>query len=345
MKTGILIVNLGTPDSPATKDVRIFLREFLSDPLVVDLPDLPRWILVNLIIAPFRAPNSAKEYQRLWTDAGSPLKVYSEELLTKLQTRFGGSESDSSSEPDSKNEVRLAMRYRQPSIASELAKLREDGFEKLVVLPLFPQYAEATNLSVINEVKDQLAAMAWDVPCDFVDSFPEHPGFIKAVVAAANLPEEKYEHTLFSFHGLPERQLKKLYDGCITDNCCATLNEHNADCYRAQCYATARAVAAELNMSESEYTVCFQSRQGNIPWIQPYTEDVIDDLNEKGVKSLCVFSPAFVADCLETIVEIDHTYREQFIEGGGERFYMAPCVNSHDIWVDALEEIIRKHLN
>ncbi|MBT8448449.1 MAG: ferrochelatase, partial [Gammaproteobacteria bacterium] len=152
-------------------------------------------------------------------------------------------------------------------------------------------------------------------------------------------------HTLFSFHGLPERQLKKLYDGCITENCCAQLTEKNADCYRAQCYATARAVVAELNMSEDDYTVCFQSRQGNIPWIQPYTEDVIDDLNEKGVKSLCVFSPAFVADCLETIVEIDHTYREQFISGGGERFYMAPCVNSHDLFVDALEEIIRKHLS
>lgn len=333
MKTGILIVNLGTPDSPATADVRVFLREFLSDPLVIDLPDLPRWILVNLIIAPFRAPNSAKEYQRLWTDAGSPLKVYSNELLEKLSQRF-----------DDNKPVHLAMRYRQPSIANELKKMQQAGYNKLVVLPLFPQYAEATNLSVINEVKDQLQIMGWDVPCDFVASFPEHPGFIKAVVAAANLPEQRYEHTLFSFHGLPERQLKKLYDGCITENCCAQLTENNADCYRAQCYATARAVAAELNMAEDDYTVCFQSRQGNIPWIQPYTEDVIDDLTEKGIKSLCVFSPAFVADCLETIVEIDHTYREQFISQGGESFYMAPCVNSHDLWVDALEDIITQHL-
>ena len=336
MKTGILIVNLGTPDSPSTADVRVFLREFLSDPLVIDLPDLPRWILVNLIIAPFRAPNSAKEYQRLWTDAGSPIKVYSDELLAKLKTRF---------DDDSQKEVRLAMRYRQPSIAGELEKFRADGVEKLIVVPLFPQYAEATNLSVINETKDQLNNMGWNVPCEFVASFPEHPGFINAVVAAANLPEDGYEHTLFSFHGLPERQLKKLYDTCITDNCCAQLTENNADCYRAQCYATARKVAAELNLSDDQYTVCFQSRQGNIPWIQPYTEDVIDELNEKGVKSLCVFSPAFVADCLETIVEIDHTYREQFIEGGGERFYMAPCVNSHDLWVDALEDIITQHLS
>jgi ferrochelatase len=333
MKTGILIVNLGTPDSPETKDVRIFLREFLSDPLVVDLPDIPRWILVNLIIAPFRAPNSSAEYKRLWTDNGSPLKIHTKALLSQLEDYF-----------DEHYVVEMAMRYRNPSIRSQLEKLRTQTLEKLVVVPLFPQYAEATNLSVIHEVQDQLKAMNWSVDVSFVDSFPNQPEFIQSIISAANLPDKPFEHTLFSFHGLPERQLKKLYDGCITDNCCATLGQHNKDCYRAQCYATARAIAESLSLKDEDYTVCFQSRQGRIPWIQPYTDEVIDELNAKGVKSLCVFSPAFVADCLETDVEIGHTYREQFIEGGGEEFYVAPCVNSHPEWVKALAEIIKGHM-
>ncbi len=333
MKTGILIVNLGTPDSPEVKDVRIFLREFLSDPLVVDLPDIPRWILVNLIIAPFRAPGSSEEYKRLWTDKGSPLKYHTEELLAQLQDYF---EDDTI--------VEMAMRYRNPSIADRLQHLRAEGIEQLTVVPLFPQYAEATNLSVIQEVKDQLARIDWRVDVSFVDSFPVQPDFIKAIISAANLPETDFDHTLFSFHSLPERQLKRLYDTCITENCCATWGEHNKDCYRAQCFATARAIAESLNLDESDYTVCFQSRAGNIPWVQPYTDEVIDALNARGVKSLCVFSPAFVADCLETDVEIGHTYRDQFIDGGGETFYVAPCVNSHPEWVAALAEIIKDHL-
>lgn len=333
MKTGILIVNLGTPDSPEVKDVRIFLREFLSDPLVIDLPDIPRWILVNLIIAPFRAPGSSAEYKRLWTEQGSPLKLHTNALLAQLHDYF-----------DDDTVVEMAMRYRSPAIATQLAGLREQGIEKLTVVPLFPQYAEATNLSVIHEVKEQLAAMDWSVEVSFVDSFPDQHDFIKAIISAAKLPEKTFEHTLFSFHGLPERQLKKLYNTCITENCCATWGEHNKDCYRAQCYATARAIATSLNLEQSDYTVCFQSRQGNIPWIQPYTDEVIDDLNARGVKSVCVFSPAFVADCLETDVEIGHTYRDQFIEGGGEEFYVAPCVNSHPDWVSALAGIIKEHL-
>ena len=334
MKTGILIVNLGTPDSPETRDVRIFLREFLSDPLVVDLPDIPRWLLVNLIIAPFRAPKSSAEYKKLWTENGSPLKIHTETLLAQLDEHF---EDD--------YEVEMAMRYRNPSIAKQLQGLRDKNIDKLVVVPLFPQYAEATNLSVIHEVKDQLANMNWRIDTSYVDSFPNQTDFIEAIIAAAELPETEFEHTLFSFHGLPERQLKKLYSTCITDNCCATWGEHNKDCYRAQCYATARAVADNMGLEESQYTVCFQSRQGNIPWIQPYTEDVIDDLNAKGIKSLCVFSPAFVADCLETDIEIGHEYKSQFIDGGGETFYVAPCVNSHPQWVSALAGIIKNHIN
>lgn len=334
MKTGILLVNLGTPDSPSTSDVRVFLREFLSDPLVVDLPAIPRWFLVNLIIAPFRAPQSASEYERLWTPEGSPLKVHSEALLSKTRKYF-----------DDNYVVELAMRYCNPSIASKMKSLRDQGCEQLVVVPLFPQYAEATNLSVIYEVNDQLGKQHWQIPVSFTDSFPADKGYIESIVAAAELPDTAFDHTMFSFHGLPERQLKKMNSNCLVGDCCQSLGEHNKDCYRAQCYATARAIAAELGMAEEDYTVCFQSRQGRIPWIQPYTDEVIDELAQKGVKSLCVFSPAFVADCLETNVEIGHTYREQFLSQGGETFYLAPCVNSHDKWVEALVNIINNHIS
>ncbi len=330
MKKGILLINLGTPDSPEVPEVRQFLREFLMDPLVIDLPYLSRWLLVNGIIVPFRGPKSAKEYQLLWTENGSPLKFHGERLLAKIQERLAG-----------KYEVALAMRYRNPSIISTLEKLRSSGCEQLLIFPLFPQYAQATTQSTINKVNADLKKMKWDVKTDIIDYFPKDNGYIEALIECAeSIRVKAVDHTVFSFHGLPERQLQKLNSNCLNSHCCDQLTAQNSNCYRAQCYATSRAIAEKIQLSESDYTVCFQSRQGNIPWIQPYTDEVIEKLANNGTQRLRVFSPAFVADCLETTIEIGHTYRQLFCDLGGEELYLVPGLNSSDRWVDALIHLI-----
>ena len=334
MSTGILLVNLGTPDSPEVPDVRRFLREFLMDPLVVDLPLLPRWLLVNLIIAPFRSPKSAKEYQGLWTPEGSPLKVHTKAVAEKLTARIG-----------EQYHLAWGMRYQNPSIRVALEELKASGCDEILLLPLFPQYAEATTLSVFHETEEQLKAMGWDVAVKKIHSFPTDERFISAIIEQSkSVALGDADHILFSYHGLPERQLKKLNIGCLEDNCCAELTEHNYGCYRAQCYATTRALAEQLGLNEADYTVCFQSRQGNIPWIQPYTEDVIEEQANRGAKRLVVFSPAFVADCLETTMEIAHGYRQDFIDMGGEELELVPGLNSSEPWIDALENLINKEL-
>ncbi|MCP3675508.1 MAG: ferrochelatase [Gammaproteobacteria bacterium] len=330
MKKGILLVNLGTPDSPSVRDVRQFLREFLMDPLVVDMPLIARWLLVNGIVVPFRGSKSAAEYQRLWTEKGSPLKVHSEALFTKMKERMG-----------SKYSLAMAMRYQSPTIVSGLQELRDAGCEELLILPLFPQYAEATSLSVFNKVADDLKKIGWSVKTKKIYNFATDTGFINALASQANsIKTGEIDHTVFSYHGLPERQLEKMNSGCLKEGCCDDLNEQNNNCYRAQCYATSRALAEKNQFSKEQYSVCFQSRQGNIPWIQPYVDDVISDLAKQGHRKINVFSPAFVADCLETTIEIGHTYRNLFKELGGEELYLVPSLNSSDTWCDALESII-----
>jgi len=334
VKLGILLINLGTPDSYSVVDVRRFLREFLMDPLVINLPFLRRWMLVNGIIAPFRGPKAAKEYQRLWTPQGSPLKVHSEKLLNKLTKKF-----------DEKHQLALAMRYQNPSVASALKLLREGGCGKLLVVPLFPQYAEATTLSTIKKVTDELVAMNWQVPCDHIDSFATDENFINGLVSRTqDVDILKVDYTVFSYHGLPEQQLKNVSDNCLTENCCSEITDENKNCYKAQCFATSRAIAEKLNLSDQQYRVCFQSRQGKMPWIRPYTDDVIKELAKKGYQNLRVFSPAFVADCLETTIEIGETYRDLFKEFGGNELHLVPGLNSSDVWVDALESIICNHM-
>ena len=330
MKKGILLVNLGTPDSSSVRDVRRFLREFLMDPLVVDMPLIARWLLVNCIIVPFRGPKSAAEYQRLWTEKGSPLKVHSEELSTKMTERLRD-----------KYSLALAMRYQSPTIVSGLQELRDSGCEELLICPLFPQYAEATSLSVFDKVDEDLKSMGWLVKTRKINNFATDTGFINALASQTkSIETEQIDHTVFSYHGLPERQLEKMNNGCLKEGCCDILNEKNHDCYRAQCFATSRALAEKMQLSKEQYSICFQSRQGNIPWIQPYVDDVIADLAKQGHRKIRVFSPAFVADCLETTIEIGHTYRDMFKELGGEELYLVPSLNSSDAWCDALESII-----
>lgn len=331
-QTGILLVNLGTPDSPATSDVRRYLKEFLLDPRVIDIPALPRQLLVRGIIAPFRAPKSAKSYKAIWTEQGSPLMVYSQRASELLQDALG-------------NEyvVRLAMRYQSPSIASVLGEMQKLQLKKIRVIPLFPQYASATTGSVHQRVMEVVSNWQTIPDIEFVNSYPAHPLVIETFAenGKAQNPEH-YDHILFSFHGLPQRQLRKADMGnhCLSSgSCCENYGRHNQYCYGAQCQLTARSIAEKMGIPREKYTVCYQSRLGKDPWIQPYTSSVLKELAKVGKKRILVFSPAFVADCLETIFEIGTEYQEEYEEMGGEHVQLVPSLNDHPRWIEALKDL------
>lgn len=333
-KKGILLVNLGTPDSPQTSDVRKYLKEFLLDERVIDIPAIPRNLLVRGIIAPFRAPKSAKLYNEIWMKEGSPLLVYSELFRNKLAAQLG-----------SEYVVELAMRYQSPSIHSALEKLRAAHCSSITVVPLFPQYASASNGSVMEKVME-ITRTWFSIPeMHFISSFHDHPLFIQAFVEnGARHQPENYDHVLFSFHGLPERQIIKSSEGnnCLTDRCCDAMHLRNQRCYRAQCFDTARRIATALNIPTEKYTVCFQSRLGKTPWVKPYTSDVIEELANKGVKKVLAFSPAFVADCLETIYEITIEYQTEFKKRGGETLQLVESLNDSDTFVECISSIVGK---
>ncbi|MFC2188561.1 ferrochelatase [Peijinzhouia sedimentorum] len=332
-KIGVLLVNLGTPDSPKTPDVRKYLREFLMDGRVIDIPAFPRWLLVNGIIAPFRSPKSAKEYRKLWDDRGSPLKYYGEDVKDLLQAELG-----------SDYHVVLGMRYQSPSIETALDELKKANVDSIVCIPLFPQYASATNGSVVDKVME--ICRTWQIipSVNFVNRFVEHPLFIKAFanIGKKYLAKANYDHVVFSYHGLPERQIRKGSVGsqCQLGDCCNHFHKNNAYCYRAQCFLTTRLIAAELGLKEGQFTTCFQSRLGNDPWIKPYTEDMLKELAGKGIKKVLVYCPAFIADCLETTVEVGEEYKEQFEEAGGEVWQLVESLNDSPDWIACLRELV-----
>ncbi len=328
--TAVLLVNLGTPDSPKTPDVRKYLRQFLMDGRVIDIPYWQRFLLINGIIAPFRAPKSAKEYQKLWTERGSPLLFHSQDAAELLQKALGKDYM-----------VRLGMRYQSPSIESALNELLAASPQKLIVLPMFPQYASSTTGSAHEEVMRLLNKRLLIPQVHFIDHYPEHQRFIEAfsTITQSYLEQDDYDHVLFTYHGLPERHLKKENNACIYGTCCNTLTPQNRLCYRAQCYATTRRMVEKLGLKEGSYTVSFQSRLGKNPWIKPYTDLIIDELAAKGIKRVLALSPSFTSDCLETVIEIGETYNEQFVEKGGERWQLVPCLNTHPLWIQALKEL------
>ncbi|MEH0156290.1 ferrochelatase [Limibacter armeniacum] len=334
-KKGILIVNLGTPDSPETPDVRKYLREFLMDGRVIDIDGWKRWMLVNLIIAPFRAPKSSKEYKKVWTKEGSPLLIYGEKVLAMLKQELGD-----------EYHVALGMRYQSPSIERALEELKAAKVKDITVIPLFPQYASATSGSVADKVME--IVRGWQIIPDikFVQHFHRHPLFIKtfAEIGKKYLEKEQYDQVVFSYHGLPERQIiKAATESCckLQDTSCSCNAEANTYCYRSACFETSRLLAAELGLSEDQYTVCFQSRLGKDPWIQPYTEDVVKQLAQEGKKRVLAFCPAFVADCLETVIEVGEEYKEQFEEEGGEHWQMVESLNDHPQWVECLVDLAK----
>lgn len=330
-KTGVLLINLGTPDSPSVSDVRSYLSQFLNDPRVIDIPWLSRKLLVNLIIVPFRAPKSAKIYQKLWTENGSPLLYYSEQVKGLLQKELG-----------TDYEVHLAMRYKNPSIPEVLEVMRKKNYKKIIVLPMFPQYASASTGSALDEVM-RVMRKWWVIPeLKMISEYHDHPLYIDAFVARGkqyNLAE--YDHVLFSYHGLPERQVDKVYENgkCSDHNCENEITEENKFCYKAESYATTRLIASKLGIPENKYTVCFQSRLDQ-KWLKPFSDEVVRDCAKKGMKKILVFSPAFTADCLETLIEIGEEYQEIFHSHGGEKVQLVESLNEHPLWVQCLKDLV-----
>ena len=334
--TGILLVNLGTPNSPSTSDVRRYLTQFLTDGRVIDIPWLPRQLLVRGIIGPFRAPKSAKTYREIWMPEGSPLMVYGQRLLTKVRAVV---------DPDIA--VELAMRYQQPSIEQGLLRLKEQGVERYVIVPLFPQYASATTGSVHQEVMRILSGWQGIPEVLMIGDYFDHPGFIGPFAAAAReMDIDQADHVLFSYHGLPKRHIIKWdeHGVCQFWDCCSSIGPNNRLCYRAQCMATTRALVSELNLQEGQYSTSFQSRLGSDPWIEPYTSDVLEQLAAKGIRRILVICPAFVADCIETIDEIAVEYAEEFKHAGGESLTLVESLNDRDTWVDGLCQIVADKL-
>lgn len=334
-KTGVLLVNLGTPDSPSVSDVRSYLSQFLNDPRVIDIPWLSRKMLVNLIIVPFRAPKSAKVYSKLWTANGSPLLYYSNRVKELLQQALGND-----------FDVHLAMRYKNPSIPDVLEKMRKANYAKIVVLPMFPQYASASTGSALEEVL-RVIRKWWVIPeLKIISQYYDHPDFIEGFAQRAkqhNISE--YDHVLFSYHGLPERQVDKVYaDGlCANHDCEHEVTEENKFCYKATCYATTRLLVAKLGIPQGKYTVCFQSRLDE-KWLKPFSDVVVADCAKKGMKKILVFSPAFTADCLETVIEIGEEYQEIFHKHGGEKVQLVESLNDHPIWIRCLQDLVlREH--
>ncbi len=335
-KKGILLINLGTPDSPATADVRKYLKEFLMDGRVIDVNPVVRNFLVKGIIVPFRGPKSAKLYQEIWSEeTGSPLLHYSKIQKKLLQESLGDD-----------YQVELAMRYQTPSIEEALEKLKDGLVESIKVIPLFPHYASASTGSVLDKVMKLVSNWQTIPNLSFVNSFHDNEKMIETFAQNAEKYEpETFDHILFSFHGLPQRQLVKSdHSGkhCLkVENCCQTLTENNKFCYSAQCYDTARLIAEKLNLEKDKFTVCFQSRLGKDPWVQPYTSEIIKELAAKGNKRLLVFCPAFVADCLETVYEVTVEYGDEFKALGGENVQLVESLNDHPIWISALEDMAK----
>ena len=329
-KAGVLLVNLGTPDSPSVSDVRSYLFQFLNDPRVIDIPKLLRMILVNLIIVPFRAPKSAKIYKKLWTEEGSPLLKISERVTALLDKELGDD-----------YEVHLAMRYKNPNIEDVLETMRLKNYTKIVVLPMFPQYASASTGSAYELVMDVVKKW-WVIPeIRFVGQYFDNEDFLNAIVdRASKYNIEDYDHILFSYHGLPDRHVDKVYnDGLCNDRDCEhELTGENQYCYKATCYATTRLIAEKIGLKEEQYTVCFQSRLDK-NWLTPFSDKVVEEWGKKGAKKLLVFSPAFTADCLETIIEIGDEYQEIFEEHGGEKVQLVESLNEHPLWIKCLKDL------
>jgi ferrochelatase len=326
----VLLVNLGSPDSPSVPDVRRYLREFLGDERVLDIPAPQRWLLLEGIILPTRPAKSAHAYASIWTPEGSPLMRTSASVQEKLSIALG---------PDVP--VYLAMRYGQPPIADVMARIAADGVEELFLIPQYPHYAMSSWETVVVRVREEARKQAPALCVTCIAPFYADDDYIEALHAvSAPFLEQSHDHLLFSYHGVPVRHLRKY--GCTRGraaaacDCCPPGTASRATCYRAQLYATTRAFAARARLAPERFSVAFQSRLGGEPWCQPFTDAELKRLPSAGVKRLLVMCPAFVSDCLETLEEISEAGRASFMAAGGESFVKIPCLNDHPAYIDFL---------
>lgn len=329
MKHGVLLINLGTPGGADVTSVRLYLREFLTDKRVIDLPAPIRYLLVYAFILPFRPQKSAHAYKAIWTKAGSPLLSHSLDLVDQLQQQMGQN-----------YKIALGMRYGKPSIREAIDSLMECN--SLTVLPLYPQYSSAATGSSIEEVMRILASKEVIPSLRIIRDFYANPVYIKAQAQIIKAHLEDQNHLLFSYHGIPERQIIKCGCHSVCSGICPEISDNNQGCYKAQCHQTSQLLAMELKLDPNQYTSAFQSRLGKTPWIKPYTDEVLADLAEKGIKNLTIACPSFVTDCLETLEEIGIRAKQQWLTLGGEQFTLIPCMNSDPVWVRALMDLSGK---
>ncbi|MFH1005712.1 MAG: ferrochelatase [Bacteroidota bacterium] len=356
MKKGVLLVNFGSPDSPSVKDVRKYLSQFLNDPFVMDIHSIVRFFLVNFFIVPFRASKSAKKYEHIWTSDGSPLIVHGKKVKNILQKELNRFVSNHSSKEESEYIVELGMRYQNPSIEFALQNLKKENVNEITVLPLYPQYALSSTESTIKEVKRVIKKINLSCEIKFIRKFFDHPDFIDAWIDVSKKYNcEEYDYFIFSYHGLPERQIfkacekeqsdnSKNFKSCLSIYDCENRNlnpeTRNSFCYRAACYETTRQLVKRLNISKKKYITSFQSRF-NGKWLAPYTDKIIKEKAKEGVKKILVFSPSFVADCLETIYEIDFEYSELFKKHGEKKLQLVKSLNENAKWIECLINLIK----
>ncbi len=334
--TGVLLIQLGTPDSTKPSDVRRYLRQFLGDPRVLDMPTPARVLLLNAVILPFRPRRSARAYEKIWTGDGSPLIQHTEGLARSVQELLGDG-----------YRVVYGMRYQNPPLHDAVEELAAAGCSRIVLLPLFPQYASASTGSSVQKALELIGSRQNIPEVATINWFYDSPGFIEAAAGIAKPALEEFgsDHVLFSYHGLPEKQLRKADPSgswCLhAERCCERITPTNRFCYRAQSFATTRELARVLKLEEGSYSTTFQSRLAGQKWIEPYTDTELPNLYRHGVRRLAVLTPSFAADCLETLEEIGIRAREQWVGLGGEDMLLVPCVNADPVWAAAAADLIR----
>jgi ferrochelatase len=333
-KIGVILMNLGSPDSTAVKDVRTYLRQFLMDERVIDVPYLARYILINGIIVPFRAPKSAEAYATIWTKEGSPLVVLTKQLQQALQKQVDFP-------------VEVAMRYGNPTVANAYDSLLKNhpDLDEVLAIPLYPHYAMSSYETAVEYAKEIHTAGDYPFSVTFLKPFYNEPNYIHAL--AENIKpylEQAHDHILFSYHGIPGRHIRKSdVTGCHclkVDNCCQIPSPAHAHCYRHQVFTTTQLVMKALKIPEDKYSIAFQSRLGK-GWLQPFTDKRLEQMPKEGIKKLLILCPAFVSDCLETLEEIDERGKESFMDAGGESYSMIPCLNTNPLWVNVLSNWVK----
>jgi len=330
-KTAILLMNVGSPDKPSLWTVFRYLSKFLNDEYVIDLPWLMRKILVNLVIIPFRVSKSTRLYKKVWTEDGSPLIYHSNQMRDHLQAIL-----------DQNYKVFLGMRYGNPGYKAAIKKIKQEKFERLIVFTLFPQYAMSTTGTAVKAVLKESARQMTGIKPLIISQFYNHPQFINAFATQAEQYDtNSYDHIVFSYHGLPIRQIEKCHPEIkVGDcNCLYSMPGHGHNCYRATCYATTRLLAEKMKLNPDKYTTAFQSRLSK-NWLEPFTDKVLLSKLKEGNIRILVIAPSFVTDCLETLYEIKQEYGKIFGEAGGEKLQLVESLNSNQIWVIAMKKII-----